>query len=114
VRVDDRTVGYLGEEDAREWAGVVRRIVSSGFLPTTSVQIYGYEYDGWDGIEFRPSVRIGLGDPRDAIPLNEPPFTPYTMLPRASFVQVTKEDEHLTPSLSSFRRTARRPLHHTA
>lgn len=94
VRVDGRTIGYLGGDDARPWAGVLRRIVASGLIPTTSAQIYGYEYDGWDGIEFRPTVCIGLGDPEDAVPLNEPPETPYTMLPRSSFVQVTKEDEH--------------------
>jgi hypothetical protein len=94
VRIDGRTVGYLGFEDAPAWASVIRRIVASGFVPTTSAQVYGYEYDGWDGIEFRPDMRIGLGDPNDALPVNEPPRTSYTMLPRSSFVQVTKEDEH--------------------
>jgi hypothetical protein len=94
VRVDGRTVGYLTDDDARAWAGVLRRIVASGFIPTTSAQIYGYEYDGWDGIEFRPNVRIGLGEPEDAVPINHPPEARYTMLPRSSFVQVTKEDEH--------------------
>lgn len=94
VRVDGRTLGYLGDEIAPVWAGVIRRIVASGFVPKTSAQIYGYEYDGWDGIEFRPTVRIGLGDPNDAVPINDPPQAPYTMLPRSAFVQVTKEDEH--------------------
>jgi hypothetical protein len=39
-------------------------------------------------------MRIALGNPREALPLNDPPAVPFTMLPRSSIVQVTKEDEH--------------------
>ncbi|MFF2555252.1 TerD family protein [Nocardia sp. NPDC058058] len=94
VRTADRTIGYLGTEDARRWAGVVRRIIASGFVPTTSSRIWAREDDGFDGVEFRAYVQLSLGDPDDAIPLNEPPAAPYTMLPRSSIVQVTKEDEY--------------------
>jgi hypothetical protein len=94
VRAEGRTIGYIDESDSRKWAGVIRRIVASGFIPITSGRIWGYEYDGWDGIEFNANVRIALGNPSEALPLNEPPAVPYTMLPRSSIVQVTKEAEH--------------------
>ncbi|MCG5433942.1 hypothetical protein LV457_16830 [Mycobacterium sp. MYCO198283] len=44
---------------------MTRRIVASGYAPSTAAQVYAYEYDGWHGIDFRPNVRIGLGDPHD-------------------------------------------------
>ncbi|MCP9624834.1 TerD family protein [Nocardia otitidiscaviarum] len=94
VRADGRTVGYLNDEDAPRWAGVLRRIVSSGFVPTTTSRIWAREYDGFDGIEFSAYMHIALGDPDEALPLNEPPAVPYTMLPRSSIIQVTKEDDH--------------------
>ncbi len=65
-----------------------------GIYPTTSSRIWANEYDGWDGVELNAFVRIGLGKPHEALPINNPPPMPYTMLPRSSLVQVTKEDEH--------------------
>ncbi|WP_234391029.1 TerD family protein [Nocardia suismassiliense] len=94
VRTDGRTIGYVGPEDAPRWAGVLRRIVASGFVPTTKSRIWAREYDGFDGIEFNAYVQIALGEPEHAIPLNDPPAVPYTMLPRSTIIQVTKEDEH--------------------
>lgn len=94
VRAEGRTIGYLGADDAPAWAGVLRRILASGCIPTTSCRIYAYEFDGWDGVEFNPNVRIAMGDPAEAVPINDPPLVPYTLLPRSPFVQVTKEDEH--------------------
>ncbi|WP_084760735.1 TerD family protein [Nocardia mangyaensis] len=94
VRVERRTIGYLNAEISRDWAGPIRRIIASGFIPTTSGRIWYSEYDGWDGTESRASVQLGLGEACDAIPLNEPPTVPYTILPRSAIVQVTKEHEH--------------------
>lgn len=94
VRVDGHTIGYLGAEVAPRWAGVVRRVVASGFLPTTKGRVWASEYDNWDGIEFHATAQISLGDPESALPFNIPPTEPYTMLPRSSIVQVTREDEH--------------------
>lgn len=101
VRTHGHPIGYLKDEDAPAWAGVIRRIVASGFIPTTSARIWAYEYDGWEQIEFHATARIALGKPNEALPLNEPPAVPYTMLPRSSIVQVTKEDEH-TAALLKF------------
>lgn len=94
VRAEGRTVGYISDEDAPQWAGTIRRVVASGFLPVTSSNIWGSEYDGWDGVEFNTSVRIALGDPSEALPTNGPPTSAYTMLPRSSIVQVTKEEQY--------------------
>ncbi|WP_280217584.1 TerD family protein [Nocardia neocaledoniensis] len=94
VRVERRTIGYLDAETALSWAGPIRRIIASGFIPTTSGRIWYSEYDGWDGTEARASVQLGLGEACDAIPLNEPPTVPYTILPRSAIVQVTREHEH--------------------
>jgi hypothetical protein len=94
VRSGGRTLGYLDADDAPAWAGVVRRIIASGFVPATASRIWASEYDGWDGVEFRAGVSIALGKPTEALPLNDPPSVPFTMLPRSSLVQVTKEDEH--------------------
>ena len=94
VRAEGRTLGYLDPDDAPAWAGVVRRVVASGFIPTTGCRIGASEYDGWDGLEFGAWVSVALGKPGDALPLNHPPSVPFTMLPRSSIVQVTKEDEH--------------------
>ncbi|WP_327138814.1 TerD family protein [Nocardia sp. NBC_01327] len=43
VRSAGRTIGYLGAGEARKWAGVIRRIVASGFMPTTSGRIWANE-----------------------------------------------------------------------
>jgi hypothetical protein len=94
VRSEGRTLGYIGADDAPAWAGVIRRVLASGFIPTTASRIWANEYDGWDGVEFNASVRIALGKPNEALPVNDPPAMPFTMLPRSSIVQVTKEDEH--------------------
>lgn len=94
VRADGRAIGYLKNEDAPLWADVLRRIVASGFVPTTTSRIWSREYDGFDGIEFTAYMHIALGHPAEALPLNEPPRFPYTMLPRSSITQVTKEDDH--------------------
>lgn len=95
------TLGYIDDEDAPAWAGVVRRIVASGFIPTTSGQIWANDYD-WNGLDdFSTYVRIGLGSPREALPINDPPSVPYTTLPRSSIVQVTKEDQY-TDALLKF------------
>lgn len=94
VRAEGKTVGYIESDDAQRWSAVIRRIVASGLIPTTSGRIWVSEFDGWDGIELRTSVRILLGNPAEAIPLNQPPAVDYTMIPRSAIVQVTKEEEH--------------------
>nr|WP_280410884.1 TerD family protein [Nocardia asiatica] len=95
VRTGGRTIGYLQDDDARNWAAVLNRIIASGFLPTTSSKIWVREYDDWEGgLQLRANVLIGIEDPDLAIPVNDPPNVAYTLLPRSGIVQVTKEHEH--------------------
>ncbi|MFD3707641.1 TerD family protein [Nocardia sp. NPDC058658] len=94
VRGQGRTIGYLDAEISQAWTGPIRRIVASGFIPTTSCRISYNEYEGWDATESRAWVQIGLGEACDAIPLNELPKAAHTIVPRSAIVQVTKEHEH--------------------
>lgn len=108
VRAQGGTLGYIGEDEAPLWAGVLRRVLASGFVPSTRSRIWGSEDSGWDGPQSSVvgspfsvrvvgppfSVQIALGKPNEALPLNDPPAVPYTMLPRSSTVHVTKENEH--------------------
>ncbi|MDW5614856.1 MULTISPECIES: hypothetical protein [Mycolicibacterium] len=90
VRIDRMVIGFLADDDALAWCGVIRRIVASGCIPITLGQLW--VHDSYDGIGAR--FQIKLGKPAEAVPINNPPSAPYTMLPRSSVVQVTKEDEH--------------------
>jgi len=96
VRADGRTLGHLPGDDCERWAAVVRRVIASGCAPVVPRRVYAYEADGWgaNGVQMRATVQLRLGDPETALPLNDPPAVPYTMLPRSSIVQVIKEDEH--------------------
>lgn len=96
VRVMGRTLGYLDAADELDWAPVVRRVIASGLVPTTTGQIWAQNYEGWDAADnFTAVVRIHLGRPNEALPINDPPMVPYTLLPRSSIVQVTKEDQYV-------------------
>ena len=94
IRIAGRTIAHLPDDNAIAWTAVVRRVIASGFVPTTCSRISGREYEGFDGVTFWPSVQIVLGDPSDALPRNQPPPAPYTMLPKSSIVQVTKEEQY--------------------
>lgn len=90
VRTNDAAVGYVTD---LAWLPAINRIVASGFIPTTNGQIWARETD-WDEIEFDGTVRLNLGSAAVAIPSNDPPEEPYTLLPRGGIVQVTKEEDH--------------------
>ncbi|MEB3024136.1 HIRAN domain-containing protein [[Mycobacterium] crassicus] len=102
VRADGNVLGHLRREDAPAWAPVARRIAASGLTAVTDGRVYLYEGLDWANLdrygdpqpEIRARVTIKLGSPELAIPLNNPPAVPHTVVPRSAFVQVTKEDEH--------------------
>ncbi|WP_230872112.1 DUF2510 domain-containing protein [Mycobacterium canetti] len=104
MRADGRTVGYIAAADAPQWAGVVRRVVASGYVPVVPGRVYAFEapdWDDWDGngdppaADFAAKIQLRLEDANTALPINDPPAVPYTLVPRSRFVQVTKEDDHL-------------------
>ena len=94
IRLGGRTVGHLGQEQAIAWTGVIRRVIASGYLPVTGCRIFAREYDGFDGLQFWTNAQVALGDPIEALPQNQPPAAAYTMLPKSSIVQVTREDQY--------------------
>lgn len=102
VRAGDAVLGYIASEDSARWAPVIYRIAGSGYRATTPGRIWVCERDDWSGTDGRgrrsarihAAVRIRLGEPETALPLNDPPAVPYTMLPRSGIVQVTKEQDH--------------------
>lgn len=110
VRADNKTVGYLQRDDAPQWSKVVRRVCASGHIPVVPGRVYAFErhdWENWDGVtadppkDFGATVQLRLGEPAVALPLNDPPDVPHTLLPRSTIVQVTKEHEH-TDSLLKF------------
>jgi hypothetical protein len=69
-------------------------VIASGLVPTTG-QIWAQSYESWYAADnFTAVVRIRLGQPNEALPINDPPIVPYTLLPKSSIVQVTKEDQY--------------------
>lgn len=113
VRADDRTVGYIPSADSHAWAGVVRRVVASGLIPVVPGRVYAFmakQWDTWDEDgappkDFAAKVQIKLSDPNSALPINNPPDVPYTMLPRSGVIQVTKEELHSDALLKMVPRT---------
>lgn len=100
VRADGHTVGYIPRSDAPDWAPVVRRVMASGLVPVAPGRMYAFmprEDLDWDGDyeELGSTIQLKLDDPQASLPINNPPTVPYTLLPRSSLVQVTKEKEHV-------------------
>lgn len=93
VRVAGSVVGYLSRDDAPSWAGIVRRVVASGLVPTAAGSVDGgwsQEWDGSDGStkQFRASVRLSVGPPAAQLPINGAPAVQHTLLPRGGSLQV--------------------------
>jgi hypothetical protein len=109
VRADGRVLGHLKREDAPAWAAVIRRITASGLTAITNGRIYLYQSANWYDVdrhgnprtETRARISIKLGSPELALPLNDPPAVPYTLVPRSAVVQVTKENEHFNTLFNS-------------
>ena len=95
VRAGDNTIGYLPAERAGVWAGPVRRVIASGLLPSTRAKVFTVGHSGGDRLNFLARIQIGLRDVADALPVNDPPAFPYTMLPHSSFTKVGQVDGHL-------------------
>lgn len=96
VWINGHHVGYLANEDARRYRPVLDKIVSAGYLPTTTGRIWGVTRHDWEG---KPKhhlyARIALNEPGVLLPTNNPPASPYSLLPWGPAIQVTKEADHL-------------------
>ena len=93
IRCGGRTIGYMRQDEAREWATTVRRVVASGYVPTTEASVSAAEPDH-DTSRLGASIYLSLGRADQALPRNNPPPQPFSMLPRSRIVQVVKEDQH--------------------
>lgn len=102
VRADGDVVGYIAHGDLGEWAPVVYRVAGSGCTATVPGRIWMVMQEDWGQLDWRGNprtsrgayVRIRLGEPELALPRNDPPAMPHTLLPRGGFVKVTQTQDH--------------------
>ena len=97
IWMDGHHVGYLSREDAVTYRSTLSEISDAGYLPTTAGSLWGVTRRQRDG-DLRKHIyaRVALGATTELrIPTNDPPRTPYSLLPWGTALQVTKEDDHL-------------------
>lgn len=96
VWINGQHVGYLSNEDARRYRPILDTIVAAGYLPTTTGRIWGVTRIDWEG---KPKhhlyARVALNEPDLLLPTNNPPSSPYSLMPWGPAIQVTKESDHL-------------------
>lgn len=91
VRRNDKVIGYIPEGDAESYQQI-RRVVASDLTPVCKTRIWYYEdYDG----DNRYYLRLCLRSPESLLPLNDPPYEEWALLPYGNVSQVTKESDHL-------------------
>lgn len=91
VRRNDKVIGYIPEGDAESYQQI-RRVVASNLTPVCTTRIWYYEdYDG----DNQYHLRLCLRAPESLLPLNDPPYEEWALLPYGNVSQVTKESDHL-------------------
>lgn len=91
VRRNDKVIGYIPEGDAETYQQI-RRVVASDLTPVCTTRIWYYEdYDG----DNQYYLRLCLRAPESLLPLNDPPYEEWALLPYGNVSQVTKESDHL-------------------
>lgn len=97
VVVEGQHVGYLEKEVAVVIQPIMRRIIEAGYLPTTGARIWAVaRRDNYDARKLRhhANVRLALSYAGSLLPLNDPPFTEYSIIPWGGSLQVTGEEHH--------------------
>jgi hypothetical protein len=91
VRVAEKVVGYLPQEDARHYQPVLADLVEQGFQPQAPCRVSASEWEAadWDrrglGLtEYHASVALALAQPHMLVPLNLPPAGSYQPLPHGT------------------------------
>lgn len=96
VRVNGHVVGYVERADTKKYLKDVQRVTASGHTPATSARVWMVRREHRDdGTRFYSRISISL--PWEGglnLPRNNPPTTPYTLLPWGSGLQVTGEEVH--------------------
>ena len=93
VKLKNLTIGYVPREIAADLSPIVKRLVSSKYIPVTSCRLYwqppnrDHDSDGW------VNAGITLPEPHLFLPINDPPQN-STLLPPGRSAQVIGEEEH--------------------
>jgi len=100
VRVAEKVVGYLPQDDARHYQPVLADLVAQGFQPQAPCRVSASEWEAadWDrsglGVtEFHASVALALALPHMLVPLNLPPAGNYQSLPHGSATVVPMDHD---------------------
>lgn len=97
VVISGQHVGYLEKEVAVVVQPIMRRIVEAGYLPTVGARIWAVaRRDREDGRRLRhhANVRLALTYATMMLPVNDPPFEDYSIVPWGGTLQVTGEEQH--------------------
>lgn len=93
VRTDGKIIGYLPRAEARTWQPQIARIESSGHVPTVKGSLSANVYKGWGDENGNPwrvyvSAHVISESPALAIPANDPPAGPHSLLPSGTTIKV--------------------------
>lgn len=96
VVLNGHHIGYVPVEISSAYAKTLTKIIDKGFTPTARADVWAVTRYG-DGSKTRTyaHVRIALDEPHRLLPMNNPPRTPYALLPWGNGLQVTGEERHL-------------------
>ena len=96
VILNGHHIGYVPAEISSAYAKTLTQIIDKGFTPTARADVWAVTRYG-DGSKTRTyaHVRVALDEPHRLLPMNNPPRTPYALLPWGNGLQVTGEERHL-------------------
>lgn len=96
VVIAGQHVGYLEKQVAATVQPVVRRIVEAGYLPVVGARIWAVARSDFNSraLKHHANVRLALTDAQRMVPMNDPVFEEYSVLPWGSSLQVTGEEHH--------------------
>lgn len=103
VLINGQHVGYLPAEVAPDYHDILAEVVAAGYAPVTAARIWIVARKHWETGKPRyyANVRVSLEPPHMIIPVNDPPSSPYSLLPFGRTLQVTGEENHL-PEITEY------------
>lgn len=96
VVITGQHVGYLEKQVAAAVQPTIRRIVEAGYVPVVGARIWAVARSDYNSraLKHHANVRLALTDAQRMVPLNDPVFEEYSVLPWGSSLQVTGEEHH--------------------
>jgi len=94
VQIKGELVGYLARDDAARYRPALTEVMTHGYAPATAARIWASARQGRNGVKYVANVRVALNPPHLLVPLNDPPQSPYSLLPWGNSLQVTGEENH--------------------